>query len=141
MFTLRAVLWTSPQNEFLKTGIDLYRFLEYTVTVTIQVQLFLLRLKKMWNTPERITLVPRQKNLQSMSTLGLTMSDVKNVCLGLQPGDRFTGPVPHDRGFDGEVWIFTPLYKEKKMYLKVFLTSEHNQDYLQIISFHEEGMV
>lgn len=108
---------------------------------TLQVQLLLLRLKKMWNTPERITLAPRQKNLQSMSTLGLSMSDVKNVCFGLQPGDRIAGPLLHDKGSDGEVWIFTPMYNGIKMYLKVFLTSEYNQDYLQIISFHEEGLV
>jgi hypothetical protein len=76
-----------------------------------------------------------------MSALDLSMSDVKNVCFGLQPNDRIVGPVSHDKGFDGEVWIFTPMYNNKKMYLKVFLTSENNQDYLQIISFHEEGML
>lgn len=127
--------------KYYKTGIDLYRFREYTVNETIQVQLFLLRLKKMWNTPERITLAPRQKNLQSMSALDLSMRDVKNICFGLQPGDRIAGPVLHDKKFDGEVWIFSPMYNGKKMYVKVFLTSADNQDYLEIISFHEEGMV
>ena len=107
---------------------------------TIQVQLFLIRLKKIWNNTGRITLAQRRKNLESMSTLDFTMADVKDVCMALQPSDIRIGPVPHDHGFDGEVWVFTPMYKDKKMYLKIWLKTENNLDYMEIISFHEEGM-
>jgi len=69
------------------------------------------------------------------------MTDVKEMCLTLKPADRYAGPLAHDRGFPGEVWIFTPLFRGTKMYLKFWLQSHHGEDHIEIISCHEEGMI
>jgi len=111
------------------------------VSETLQVQLFLIRLKQIWKTPERITFAQREKNLQSMASLNIAMTDVKEMCLKLEPADRIAGPVAHDRGHTGEVWVFTPMFRGAKMYLKFWLQSHGGQDHMQIISCHEEGMV
>jgi hypothetical protein len=111
------------------------------VSNTLQVQLFLIRLKQIWKTPERITIAPREKNLQSMASLNIAMTDVQEMCLMLKPTDRYLGPVAHDRGFSGEVWLFTPVFRGTKMYLKFWLQSHGGEDHIQIISCHAEGMV
>lgn len=106
----------------------------------MQVQLFLLRLKRLWATPERITLSQRKKNLQSMMDLGISYDDLRQMCMSLRPEDRRAGPVPHDGGLDGDVWVFTPTYRDAHMYLKFRLLSRSNQDYIEVISCHKEGM-
>lgn len=108
---------------------------------TLQVQLFLIRLKQIWKTPERITLAPREKNLQSMAALEITMTDVKTMCLNLRPADRLVGPVEHDKGHPGDVWVFTPTFRDTKMYLKLWLRSDHGEDWIEIISCHKEGLL
>lgn len=107
----------------------------------LQLQLFLLRLKKVFATMTNVTLYPRDKNIESMSELELDMNDVKAMCLQLTPADCITGPVPHDKGMPGEVWVFHPTYKGIRMYLKLWLTVDNNIDHVTIISCHEEGMV
>ena len=71
----------------------------------------------------------------------ITMTDVEEMCLGLKPTDRLAGPVAHDRGHAGEVWVFTPMFRGVKMYLKFWLQSHGGEDHMQIISCHGEGMV
>lgn len=105
------------------------------------VQVFLLRLKKLWQHPDRVVLVQREKNLQSMSELELSMKDIERMCLQLVPADWVAGPSPDDKGRGTDVWVFHPIYNGKKMYLKLSLTAVEGVDYLRIISCHREGMV
>lgn len=107
----------------------------------MQVQLFLLRLKSAWQTAERINVAQRDKNLRSMLELGLSYENLRDICLSLKPDDCAGGPFPHDRGFDGEVWVFKPMHRGRKLYLKFWLSTVSDADYVQIISCHEEGMV
>ena len=74
-------------NYLANIGIDSYRFLVYIVGDRLQLQLFLLRLKKVFATMRSVTLYPRDKNIQSMSELGLDMNDIKEMCLQLIPAD------------------------------------------------------
>lgn len=105
------------------------------------VQVILLRVKKVWRHPERVVLAQRQKNLQSMSELELSMTDVERMCLQLVPKDWVAGPSPDDKGRAGDVWVFHPVYRGIRMYLKFSLTVVEDVDHLRIISCHREGMV
>jgi hypothetical protein len=108
---------------------------------SLQCQLFLLRLKNACTTMSTVYLVNRDKNIQSMTDLGIDMSDVKAICMELVPGDQRVGPVSDDGGRPGEVWIFHPTYKGISMYLKLSLVSDGGTDHITIISCHREGMV
>lgn len=108
---------------------------------SLPVQVFLLRLKKLWRHPDRVFLAQREKNLQSMSELELSMKDIERMCLRLVPADLVTGPSPDDKGRGGDVGVFHPIYNGTKMYLKLSLTAVDGVDYLRIISCHREGMV
>lgn len=90
---------------------------------------------------QNVFLVQREKNIQSMLDLGITLDDVKTMCMALVPQDWQVGPVPDDGGKPGDVWVFHPTYKGIKMYLKVRLVTQEGTDYLTIISCHQEGLV
>ena len=86
-------------------------------------------------------MVKRQKNLQSLLDLELDYkADVRQMCLGLRPADLDKGPVPDDKGRSGQVWIFKPEYRGKRMYLKFLLQSSKKGDHVTIVSCHQEGM-
>jgi hypothetical protein len=105
----------------------------------LPVQVFLLRLKKVWQRPDRVTLVRREKNITSMSELELSMADIRRMCLQLVPADRAAGPSPDDKGRPGQVCVFHPVYRGTKMYLKVSLNVVDGTDFLTVISCHREG--
>ena len=107
----------------------------------MQAQLFLLQLKTAWQKPDRINLAQRDKNLRSMLELDISFENLRDICLSLKPDDCAGGPFPHDRGFEGEVWIFKPVHRGTKVYLKFWHTTKNETDYVQIISCHEEGIV
>ena len=108
---------------------------------SLSLQVFLLRLKKVWRHPDRVVVAQRVKNLQSMSELELSMKDIERMCLQLVPADWVVGPSPDDKGRGTDVWVFHPMYKGTKMYLKLSLTPVEGVDYLRVISCHREGMV
>lgn len=95
---------------------------------SLQVQVFLLRLKKAWNHPDRVVPAQRKKNLQSMSELELSMKDIERMCLQLVPADWVADPSPDDKGRGGDVWVFHPIYQGAKMYLKLSLTAVEGVD-------------
>lgn len=108
---------------------------------TLQFQLFLVRLKRVWQDAERVMIAPREKNTRSMSDMELTAHDVRDMCLSLRPKDLVAGPVPHDAKSEGDVWVFHPVHKGTKMYLKLWLRTLDEEDYLEVISCHREGML
>jgi hypothetical protein len=104
------------------------------------IQLFLLRLRKVWDRPDRIFLAPRPKNLASMARLGFVMADIRVMCIELRPEERIAGPCVDDKSRPGDIWVFHHTYKGQLMYLKFSLDMVDSQDVLTIISCHEEGL-
>ena len=85
---------------------------------------------------DKFILVNRIKNRNFMLEYGLLTNDIKNIILNLEVNDYYAGPEEDDAGFEGEIWIFTPIFQNVKLYIKLRLA---NNTLLVCISIHEYG--
>lgn len=83
------------------------------------------------------TLIPRKKNLDSLSNNGLSVKDVKDTLLSLEASDYKKGPKP-DYSYSGDVWIFKKDVLGTDFYikLKVDITND-GLEIVKCLSFHE----
>lgn len=103
------------------------------MTGSLPVQVFLLSLKKLCTDKRSIVLVHRQKNMQDMLRLNLTLSDIQSVCRSLTPSDLKEGPCADDNGSPEPVWIFLRRYEGVSLYVKLKIVNGK----LLVLSFHE----
>ena len=83
------------------------------------------------------TLVPRKKNLDSLSNLGLTIQDVKNELLSLELKDYQRGPEV-DYSYSGDIWIFKRNIGNTQLYIKLKIDiANDGTEILKCLSFHE----
>ena len=85
---------------------------------------------------DKFILVNRIKNRNFMLEYGLLTNDIKNIILNLEVNDYYAGPEEDDAGLEGEIWIFTPIFQNVKLYIKLRLA---NNTLLVCISIHEYG--
>ena len=67
-------------------------------------------------------LVPREQNRMFMAERGMTMDDLRQVVLTLEPKDMFDGPEPDRDLRYSEKWTvaeFSPAYCGETLYLKL----------------------
>ena len=77
---------------------------------------------KMFVEKHGFTLVSREQNLSSMAERGMTMDDLRQVVLALEPKDMFDGPEPDRDPSYSEKWTvaeFSPEYCGETLYLKL----------------------
>ena len=83
--------------------------------------------------------VPRRKNMQALAQYGFTITDAKNVILGLTVGDYFKGPKQdHDPNRPGAIWEFKKKIDGIQFYIKIKIVQENREDILKCIGFHED---
>ena len=85
---------------------------------------------------DKFILVNRDKNRNFMLEYGLLTNDIKDIILNLEVDDYYKGPEEDDAGFEGEIWIFTPIFQNIKLYIKIRLA---NNTVVICISIHEYG--
>ncbi|HEY3282615.1 MAG TPA: hypothetical protein VGN26_10105 [Armatimonadota bacterium] len=68
-----------------------------------------------------LVFVPRNKNRQALSDLGLSIVDAKAIVLKLTPDCYVRGPDPDEDGSSGEVWVFGPKVGRQTIYVKLKL--------------------
>ena len=85
---------------------------------------------------DKFILVNRIKNRNFMLEYGLLTNDIKNIILNLEVNDYYAGPEEDDAGLEDEIWIFTPIFQNVKLYIKLRLA---NNTLLVCISIHEYG--
>ena len=82
-------------------------------------------------------LVPRKKNMDSISNLGLTIQDVKNELLSLEFKDYQSGP-EGDYSYSGDIWIFKRKLGTTELYIKLKIDiANDGTEILKCLSFHE----
>ncbi len=82
-------------------------------------------------------LVPRKKNLDTLSNLGLTILDVKNELLSLEFNDYQRGPEV-DYSYSGDIWIFKRNIGTVQLYIKLKIDiANDGTEILKCLSFHE----
>ena len=84
----------------------------------------------------KFILANRAKNRNFMLEHGLLINDIKNIILDLEVDDYYKGPEEDDAGLEGEIWIFTPIFQDIKLYIKIRLA---NNTLIVCISIHEYG--
>ena len=102
-----------------------------------QLDLFLKRLHALVR-ENRISVVRRQINRQSMMEHGLREQDVHSVLLGLTPRHYFRGPSADHAGYPGNIMEFKTPVNGVLFYIKVRIWSENSVDQGVTISFHED---
>lgn len=86
---------------------------------------------------DKFILANRNKNRTFMLEYGLLINDIKGIILNLEVDDYYKGPEKDDAGFEGEIWIFTPIFQNTKLYIKIRID---NSTLLICISIHEFGI-
>ncbi|MCQ2979028.1 MAG: hypothetical protein MJ245_04445 [Clostridia bacterium] len=84
------------------------------------------------------TIINRRKNIDFMRNYNLDINDVKNIIRRLSIEDCYMGPTDDRDGYDGFIFIFTPMYKDIKLYIKIRI--ENNDKNSVCISIHEFGL-
>jgi hypothetical protein len=75
----------------------------------------------------------RQKNIDTISELGLSLQDVENEILSLSVDDFCEGPLK-DRLVPGDLWVFGKTIQGKEIYIKLKLSG--GDHCVTVLSFH-----
>ena len=83
------------------------------------------------------TLIPRKKNLDSLSNYGITIQEVKNELLSLEVKDYEKGP-EFDYSYSGDIWIFKRFVADQDFYIKLKIDiANDGTEILKCLSFHD----
>lgn len=99
-----------------------------------EVRDILLRIKLAVTNDRTWRFLDREKNLASMSRLGLIRMDVATILKQLQPEDYVEGPLADERGRSFIWWVFGPNHAGKQLYVKVGF---NDRNVLYCMSLHE----
>jgi hypothetical protein len=80
-------------------------------------------------------LVKRKENVECLTELGFTYSNVRDAILGLSVIDYCEGPL-HDRDMPGDLWIFGKVMEAREVYIKLKLARFGPLKIVRIVSFH-----
>lgn len=82
----------------------------------------------------------REKNIQALADLGLTILEMKDILAGLVPENYSSGPSPDDTDNSKEVWVLGYRMGTKEIYIKLRLSPGKGRDSFDqalVWSFHE----
>jgi hypothetical protein len=89
-------------------------------------------------TEKGLLLIQRQKNIETITKLGLTLLDIRKEILKLDYKDYISGP-KEDRDFPGEVWEFGKLIEYEDVYIKLKLKTGDKPVCLSFHRFEREA--
>jgi len=80
--------------------------------------------------------IPRRKNLESLTDLGLTIKNRYCEIMGLAATNYCKGPLPDDTQ-SGYVWVFGKEIEGKEVYIKLKIANVGNKKIAKCLSFHK----
>ena len=87
---------------------------------------------------DRVLFINREKNTQTLLSLGLTLNDVYRELLNLEVNDYYFGPEGDRDGSQGSVWAFLHPITGCLIYIKIkIFYSDDNTEWLKVLSYHE----
>ena len=85
---------------------------------------------------KRFIYYPRRKTIQTLMSLGLTISDLKDCICSLNDCNYYAGPkINYDGG--GDIWEFKKYLFKKRIYIKLSIEND-DEELLVCLSFHED---
>ena len=97
------------------------------------ITLFLLHFKM--TAQVRFTLIPRGKNLSTITQYGIKPDEIKNVIFQLTLHDYISGPCPDHTNSGYNVWVFGVQIGEAEFYVK--LSDDFRGNEAKCLSFHK----
>lgn len=89
----------------------------------------------------KFVFVKRQKNMDTLSTLGILLSDVRDALLDLTLSDYVKGPeVDYDYPCSDRLWIFKRCISGYVIYIK-FKVEYKTDGKVRVISFHIDDII
>jgi len=99
---------------------------------------YLIKVKEIIST-NGFTLIERDKTMKSITSLGITISDVKDILLSLTPQHYFDGPLKDDdTQFKESIFVYKINYADTTIYIKLKIVMENDKEIVRIISFHKD---
>lgn len=87
----------------------------------------------------RFTLIPREKNMQTLARYGLTIADVRDEILSLVVADYYKGAKQDlDADKPGDIWEFKKEIDDGQFYVKLKIAPIGSGRILKCLSFHED---
>ncbi len=83
----------------------------------------------------RSIFVARQKNIDTLAELEITLDEVRSEILALSVADYCDGPLK-DPVIKGDLWIFGKMIGTKEIYIKLKLWGDKRSSNLRVLSFH-----
>ncbi|MDH5363893.1 MAG: toxin [Dehalococcoidia bacterium] len=80
----------------------------------------------------------REKNVNTLTELEMTLEDVKKEILSLSVLDYCSGPTK-DPEIKGDLWIFGKIIRGKEVYIKLKLSGDQHGRMVRVLSFHIAG--
>jgi hypothetical protein len=77
----------------------------------------------------------REKNMDTLTDLGIGFHEVKNEVLSLSVTNYCSGPLK-DPKMGGEVWVFGKIIEGKEIYIKLKLMGDQRDQRVAVLSFH-----
>ncbi|MFO8011284.1 MAG: hypothetical protein R6U89_10820 [Dehalococcoidia bacterium] len=92
---------------------------------------------------EPLVVVKRQKNMECLAQLGLTLRNIRDILLDLTVEEYCSGPERDYGGFPGDFWVFGKSIGGKEVYIKLKLVELSSLRVVRIVSFHfpDETMI
>ena len=105
----------------------------------IAAQLFINRLKPLLAS-KKVVFDPRNSKTQLfLMQEGMNTDDVFAYLERLAPSNYFDGPKEDYNGTSGDVMMFLYPYKKTRIYIKLKIWKNNDEDFGVVMSFHEEG--
>jgi len=83
---------------------------------------------------DKFTFIRRKKNLLTLSYLGITIEEAKNIIYNLTYENYSGGPIKDKDNPSSQVWVFGVIIEHREIYIK--LSDDFNSGYAKCISFH-----
>jgi len=97
-----------------------------------QVKLFLFQFKEF--AQKNFKFIKREKCLDTISRLGITIQQAKEEIMGLTYEDYYKGPLPDTGSKGGELWEFGKTVGGNEIFIRLKTVSQHKMAKCQ--SFH-----
>ena len=84
-----------------------------------------------------VFLVPRGKNLEGISELGITLAQAREILRELNSDEYYKGPESdHNSSEEGDLWFFKKTIGQKAAYIKVKVGQREGRFFAKCLSFH-----
>jgi len=104
---------------------------------SLGLQVFLKRMRSVLVEEQRVWVVGRDKNRETIQRYGLSKKEILKRLAKLEPSNYWKGPEADEDGSEGSIWFFFHDEFGARFYIKLKLYVVEGEDRLKVLSFHD----